>query len=152
MQRRTRERDYGGIKNNAKEQEVRKTDEKTGKSGKTQDGEKQRGWNNEWEELRWERERCARMMWIHCLEAPREAGKSLYRELERWTLFMSKGLREEMLWEPERGWKKEKELPRTSCHCLLSAATKRAREARKKVSETGLLDLTCLLTGGVSTR
>lgn len=43
MQRRTRERDYGGIKNNAKEQEVRKTDEKTGKSGKTQDGEKQRG-------------------------------------------------------------------------------------------------------------
>lgn len=108
MQWWTRERDYGGIKNNAKEQEVRKTDKKTGKSGKTQEREKQRGWNNEWEELGWERERCARMMWIHCLEAPREAGKSLYRELERWTLFMSKGLREEMLWEQERGERKKR--------------------------------------------
>lgn len=30
------------------------------------------------------------------VEAPREAGWSLYRELERWTLFMSKGFGGEM--------------------------------------------------------
>lgn len=50
---------------------------------------------------------CARIMWIHCLEAPREAVWSLYREFERWTLLMSKGFREEMEWEKEMGRKNE---------------------------------------------
>lgn len=50
---------------------------------------------------------CTRIMWIYCLEAPREAGWSLYRELERWTLFMWKGFGEEMGWKQERGSKKE---------------------------------------------
>lgn len=94
---------------------------------------------------------CTRIMWIHCLEAPREAGWSLYRELERWTLFMSESFGEEMGWKRERGEKERKKKSVLILHAVVSFPQSRQKRRNSVWNWVFGLDLLVNSSGGVST-
>lgn len=92
-------------------------------------------------ELGWERGTGERLLnnvsSLSRVEAPREVGWSLYRELERWT------------WRRNGVRARKKNCSRFSFHCLLSPETKEEEKREKKVSEMGFLDLTWLVNSTV---
>lgn len=66
------------------------------------------------------------------VEAPREAGWSLYRELERWTVYQSP--LEEKWGESKRGGEKENELPRFLMSLsLFNRAEERGEKGKESV-------------------